>query len=91
MKNLVPEDKRIFNRPSNDRPISEFFDPPAGRFENGDAWTGYKYQENDAWYFRATDKNGNEYDTDEVPATSPLFTLTQYIGNWTGEEIDKVN
>ena len=40
MKNLVPEDKRIFNRPSNDRPISEFFDPPAGRFENGDAWTG---------------------------------------------------
>ena len=26
MKNLVPEDDRIFNRPSNKQPISEFFD-----------------------------------------------------------------
>lgn len=26
MKNLVPEDDRIFNRPSNDHPISKFFE-----------------------------------------------------------------
>ncbi len=25
MENLVPDDKRIFNRPGNERPISEFF------------------------------------------------------------------
>ena len=59
-----------------------------GTFKNGDQWTGYKYQEDSIWYFRATDKNGNEYDTDEVPATEPILTITQFIGNWIREDFD---
>lgn len=63
-----------------------------GTFKNGDTWTGWKYKDDDdkKWWFRATDKNGNEYDTQEVPATEPLFTLTQYMGNWTKEELEEV-
>ena len=61
-----------------------------GTFKNGDRWTGYRYQEDNTWWFRATDKNGNEYDTQEVPVTPPLFTITQYIGNWTKEELNRL-
>jgi len=62
---------------------------PDGRFKNGDVWHGFKYKDRAGWWFRATDKNGNEYDTQEVPDTPPLFTLTQYVGSWTQEDVEK--
>ena len=65
-------------------------DKTGGTFKNGDSWTGYKYQEDNTWWFRAIDQAGYEYDTVEVPATEPLFTITQYIGNWSESEIKEV-
>ena len=55
-------------------------------FKNGDTWTGYKYQEDNTWWFRARDTAGNEYDTIEVPATEPILTITQYMGRWTEDD-----
>ena len=60
-----------------------------GTFKNGDTWNGYRYQEDNTWWFRATDKDGNIYDTQEEPSTEPILTITQYVGNWSAEEIDE--
>ena len=57
-----------------------------GTFKNGDMWTGYKYQEDNTWYFRAIDQAGNEYDTQEIPETESILTIAQYIGDWTGDD-----
>ena len=60
-----------------------------GTFKNGDKWTGYRYQEAGTWYFRAVDQAGNEYDTDEVPSTEPILTVTQWVGsNWTSADFE---
>jgi len=60
-----------------------------GSFNNGDKWTGYKYQEGSTWWFRAIDQAGNEYDTQEIPETESILTITQYIGTWTGDDFKK--
>jgi hypothetical protein len=64
-------------------PVRDCKCEPEGTFSNGDIWNGHKYLEDDTWYFRAIDKNGREYDTDEVPATDPIMTIVQYMGECT--------
>ena len=45
---------------------------------SGDKYTGEFYRENLTWYFKATDKNGEEYDTTEQPAIHLDLTITQF-------------
>lgn len=62
----------------------------AGYFENGDIWTGYQHTDhpgNPYWY-RAIDKDGNEYDTEEIPTPYPMLTLTRFVGSWTQDQVN---
>ena len=61
-----------------------------GTFKNGDKWQGYSYQEGGAWWFRATDQNGNEYDTQEVPTEKLDITIVRFSDGSTQEDIDNV-
>lgn len=60
-----------------------------GYFQNGDHWDGYKYEEDGKWWFRAIDAiTGMEYDTEEIPDTYPLFTMEQFVGTWTRQQVE---
>jgi hypothetical protein len=45
---------------------------------DGDKYTGEFYREMLTWYFKAVDKNGDEYDTTEEPAIHPDLVITQF-------------
>jgi len=57
-----------------------------GYFKNGDQWHGADVHEDGKRYFVATDAQGNEYETEEMPTRYPLFTMVRLEGAWTGEE-----
>jgi len=42
---------------------------PGATFKNGDTWTGSKYLEEEVWWFIATDSDGWDYETEEIPQT----------------------
>ncbi len=72
-----------------------------GIFKNGDAWTGTGYKEDgealelyesEMKWFEATDSNTDlPYITREEPVRIPMFTLTQFVGTWTADDIQQYN
>lgn len=59
-----------------------------GTFKNGDIWLGGTNvdEPGETWY-DATDSNGEEYDTQEMPTRYTLFTIIQFDGLWTAEGV----
>ena len=64
---------------------------PEGYFINEDIWNGQRMSEDGQTWFMAIDQDGQEYQTIEVPTRYPLFTLTQFVGSWTEEQIKKID
>lgn len=65
------------------------FDPKVKgcTFNNGDVATGEWYQENGEYWYRATDKQGREYETNETPK---LLTLVRFAEGTPESEVNEV-
>lgn len=60
-----------------------------GYFQNGDVWNGDEYEENGRRWFMAIDtKTGLQYETEEMPTRYPLFTMHQFMGAWTRQQVE---
>jgi hypothetical protein len=57
-----------------------------GYFKNGDQWHGADVREDGQRYFVATDAQGNEYETLEMPTRYPLFTIIRVDNGISGAE-----
>lgn len=62
---------------------------PEGYFKNGDDWHGYSILEDGKTFYIATDKQGNDYETEEMPTRYPLFSMVQFVGNWTAKQANQ--
>ena len=57
-----------------------------GYFKNGDQWHGADVREDGKRFFVATDAQGNEYETLEMPTRYPLFTMIRVDNGISGTE-----
>ena len=59
-----------------------------GLFSNGDTWDGHSYLEDGIRWYSATDEQGREYETEEVPVRHALdFGLVQFVGECSEDQV----
>lgn len=60
--------------------------------KEGHRFTGeYEFEDGTVWAW-VIDDNGNEYQVDpdvDEPVVKPMFTIRQFIGTWTGDEVKR--